>query len=384
MSVFYADDTRWKNAPEWAKEENLKGYEDYLDKADPADFPVYNNLIPDIVFVVTPDFTHCELARRWLRKRAPLVFVEKPFDSQLKNVEALFNARGRDPVTSVLGLDHYQFRAHHIHEILPEITQHLDGALAEVHFYMTETQPLEWERRRTLQYGLTLDMLPHLLALLTFFGDLRSVHDIQVLEAGRYGPEFKAKGKDEEGKEIEQDVSEQFYNETYSKVSFTFEDYSGNGYRVPCMAVVGKGFGRAVRYLEVTGRNGNAIRVEFSGAPNPNPSPVYPWASIMFLLGSDSPNVPGMRVVDDPYLPGRKLRISPNKGPVERSREKYYQNLIEDLVNGRSTTLGNTLLPDEAEQIVRVLDSIWWAIQEFRKKRGWSEIVFQQTDPMTL
>jgi predicted dehydrogenase len=382
ISVFYADDSRWRNAPEWTQKP--EAHETYLDKANAGDYAMYRIRKPDIVFIVTPDFTHSSLAQWWVSRKAPLVFVEKPFDSQLRNVEALFNALGRSPLTTVLGLDHYQFRAHKFREILPKIEKHLGGAIAGVEFYMTEVQALELGRIRTLQYGLTLDMLPHMLALITCVGDVSSIDDIQVLDAGQYGPELKAIGKNAKGEEVEEDVSGRFLNETYSKLKFTFEDYSGNRHRVPCTAVVGKGFKRATKYLEMTGKNRNGVRVEFGGKPDLGPANDYPWGRIMLLFDDDSASHRGARQVNDPHCDSRVLRVARNTREVEAYRERYYKDLIEGLTEGNSTTLGSTLSPGEAWEIVRALDRIWWAIQDFREKRGWSEHGFQQTDPIEL
>src|SRR5205823_4809375 len=116
LVVFYADDTRWKPRPEWAEPSKLQTWEIYLDKADPNDFAVYQNLRPDVVFVVTPDFTHSAIAQWWLGK-APLVFVEKPFDSQVANVDELLRALGRQRGTAILGLDHYQFYARPLYDL---------------------------------------------------------------------------------------------------------------------------------------------------------------------------------------------------------------------------------------------------------------------------
>jgi len=61
---------------------------------------------PDVVFIVTPDYTHSSIARDWLGK-TPLVFVEKPFDSRLANVHALFVDLAQRRGATVLGLDHW-------------------------------------------------------------------------------------------------------------------------------------------------------------------------------------------------------------------------------------------------------------------------------------
>jgi hypothetical protein len=153
VRVFYVDDTRWKGRPDWTN--SLERWETYLDKADWVDFARYCNLRPDVVFAVTPDFTHSGIARSWL-SRAALVFVEKPFDSQSENVDDLLRGLGQRRSTAVVGLDHYQFYALPVHELKLTIVEPLCGALAEVKFSMAETRPIELDRVRTLQYGLWL------------------------------------------------------------------------------------------------------------------------------------------------------------------------------------------------------------------------------------
>lgn len=383
ISVFYADDTRWKGTPKWAN--HLEKWEVYLDKADPSDFAKYQSLRTDVVFIVTPDFTHSAIARGWLGK-APLVFVEKPFDSQLDNVDILLRELGQLqlPRTAVLGLDHYQFYALPLHELMPKIEEHLGGALSEVVFFMTENRPIELGRERTLQYGLTLDLLPHMLALLTYFGDVDTIDEIRVIEAGQYDPLFAANL----GGTCEEDISASFRNETYSLVKFTFQDYSGTGYHIPCVAVVGKGFSQGPKYLEITGRNGNAIRVDLNKKPNPDPVPGYPWDSLFFLHDGQGSFQSGAQLqeVSDPYNQQRILRtLYGGNDPQDfcRSLERVrYGKLLDDLLNGTSNAVVSTLLLPEATQIVRAIDRIWWAIQASREQ--WIHYKLNKTNPIKL
>jgi predicted dehydrogenase len=368
LSVFYADDTRWKPSPAWADGRastyDVQVWETYLDKADSLDFAIYQNLRPDAVFIVTPDFTHAAIARWWLGK-TPLIFVEKPFDSRLDNVDGLLRDLGQHRGTAILGLDHYAFYALPLHDLKPTIAEHLGGALARVVFYMTEERPVELDRVRSLQYGLTLDMLPHLPALLTYFGNVGTIDEIRVVDAGQYRPLIAAN----RDRAIEADISQRFRNETAARVQFTFQDYSGNGYRVPCLAVVGKGFAQEVKYFEVTGRNGNALRVDLNRKPAANRMLDYPWDSVFLLYSHEAPLCPDTQIRElmDPYDPQRTLRIlydpdNPRRycQPLERGR---YEKLLDDLLYGTKAAAGSTLLLPEAWEIVRALDRIWWAVQ---------------------
>lgn len=355
LSVFYADDTSWRGArPAWT--EALQPWEVYLDKSDPQDLARYRNVLSrvDVVIVATPDFTHAEIVRECLRKRVPITLVEKPFDSHIDNVEDLLQEMGRlSLIKAVLGLDHYMFYAAAVKDLMPQLQQHLGGALQHVAFYMTENKPIERERERTLQHGLMLDMLPHMLSMLAFFGDVSTVDDIRVLAAGQYQPLIS---QDAHGTQ-HCDMRSWYRNETYARLRFTFEDYPGN--RVPCLGVVGKGFAAEVKYLEVTGSNGNAVRVDLV---NRQPG-AYPYDSI-FLLAHPHAPPSGTTSVPDPYDSTRTLHILPR--PQQRLDRVRYKKLLADLINGTHRVVANVLLLDEAYETVRALDRMWWAIQEAR------------------
>ena len=162
--------------------------------------------------------------------RAPTVFVEKPFDANYQNVRELLQARGLATLdTEIYAMDHYRFYAWRLKEetssqppLLARATEWLGGALRGSRFCMVESGPVEANRVRSVQFGLMLDMLPHCYAMLAFFGKLDSVDELEVLDVGRYG-------------------RAPITSETYARVAFTFEDYSNNGWRVPCEAWIGKG-----------------------------------------------------------------------------------------------------------------------------------------------
>jgi predicted dehydrogenase len=380
LSVFYADDTSWTNGerPRWAETGPanrvddgviyMRPWETYLDKNDPEQYARYRLLRPDVVFVVTPDRTHSSIAREWLGK-SPLIFVEKPFDSRVKHVDELRYARQDVSVTHVHGLDHYQAYARPVYKMRSVIQQHLGEFLAGVKFYLTEQRPIEKKRTRSLQYGLTLDLLPHLIALLTYFGKVKTIDEIRVLEAGQYEPLIS--GTPEEPT----DISGEYRGETFSRVQFTFEDKSGNGYFVPCLAVVGKGFSDDVKYMEVTGDNGNAIRIDLLSPERElsERNPAYPFSSVMFLQNERTDPLPltgkPTEVMDlpDPYRDGTTLRAvrlvgsdKPLSSLLERTR---YETLMDDLLNGTTHAGPSTLKLMEGWDIVHALDRIWTAIE---------------------
>jgi len=450
IRVFYADDTSWKGEkgepPSWTEE--LESWEVYLDKSGPKDLAIYRNILSrvDVVVIATPDFTHSEIAKECVRKRVPTVFVEKPFDSHIENVESLLREMGfLYLIRAVLGVDHYMFYAVKLKDMMSQIEDHLgllfsitdsnfqnnlngrniseelrqefenngiqlsdnanvvieeennrwqitdrnktylvrkNGdklniyhlALDRIEFYMTESKPIERERERTLQYGLMLDMLPHMPAMLAYFGDVKTVDDIRIIAAGQYRPLIS---QDKDGNQYDE-ISSWYVNETYVRVKFTFEDYSGN--RVPCLGVVGKGLSKEVKYMEVIGINGNAVRIDLVKEPPEDlqkPPVDYPYDTIFLLANPQNPPA-NARKVKDPYNPVRNLYILPNL--MARLDRKRYKRLVEDLINGTDEVISNVLLLDEAYEIVRALDRIWWAIQDAKSR--WIPHDLQRLNPV--
>lgn len=371
LTVFYADDTRWKGRPRWAEPgytgaNRLADWETYLDKADPDDFARYRLLRPDVVFVVTPDFTHCAVASQWVGK-SPLVFVEKPFDSHVQSVEDLYRRLAPSRTTTVFGLDHYQFYALPIEGLKPIIDRHLGWALARVEFCLLEGRLIELDRVRSLQHGLTLDLLPHLAALLTYFGRVDTIDDIRVMDVRAYQPLEAADPADPSRR---RPIGDEFRHETYSRVRFTFKDHPDSDYPVPCDALVGKGCSRDVKYLEVEGVNGNAARIDLTAEPKPNPRPDYPWDSAFLLLRPGQPLDAHLTVreVPDPYLPSRTLYVVEDPKAEDRLqprlKRKRYWELLDDLFDGTEAAIGGTLSVGEGLEIVRALDRIWWALRK--------------------
>jgi predicted dehydrogenase len=385
LRVYYVNDSRWKDCPDWIDELD-SDWEIYLDKSKVDDFNLYEIINPDAVFIATPDSTHSMISQWWLFK-TPLIFVEKPFDSHIDNVNELLRKRGRglsprDPKgqydTNVFGLDHWQFYALPIYELRFEIDKHLDGELVEVVFFMTEGRAIELKRDRSLQHGLTLDLLPHLLALLTYFGDIRTVDEIQVFEVGQYEPLYAVNREVSE----QENISQRFHAETFSRLRFTFQDYSGTGRHIPCTSEVGKGRIPEKKYLEVKGRNGNVIRVDFKdikGKPDPE-YPNYPYNHLFFIVDDPTIYPADSQLqcvkVSDPYddQKVRDLFILEHKtDPHRYSRQldrNRYGKLLDELLAGTSSALVgddtaavSTLSLTEGEEIARGLDFIWRAVQ---------------------
>jgi predicted dehydrogenase len=386
LAVHYADDTSSKEdgptRPDWYHGRKAAGIasltETYLDKALENDKKIYGNLRPDVVFVVTPDSTHASIARHWIG-RAPVVFVEKPFTATAADADALLNVLGRQRYTAVLGLDHYQLYALPIPHQIDRLMAHLGGALASVRFFMVERRPIERGRERTLEAGLTRDLLPHLLALLSFFGEVKTIGDIAVRRAGQYEP-LVSRPKDAVDASQDRSIADTFGNETGARIAFTFEDASGSGIRVPVEAVVGKGFARDVKYFEVEGVNGNAARIDFGPVPMGAAGGGYPWDTL-FLIGQP-PGGATTVTCDDPYRPNTPLAIEAVTASVEdwRVQRRRYEHLIVDLLDGSDTAVPATLQAQESGAIVDALQRICDAIH--RERSTWQPYGLQVQDPL--
>lgn len=295
----------------------------FWDKAYLFDFKKYQCLRPGVVFIVTPDYTHSALCRAHL-DRVLTIFVEKPFDANWGNVRTLLEARGRAALdTEIYALDHYRFYAWPLRDLLKDATAWLGGALREARFCMTETGPVEPHRIRALQYGLMLDMLPHCFGMLAFFGKLESVDEFEVLEVGRY-----------EGAPIP--------NETYVHVHFTFEDYSENGWRVPCETYIGKGLEKDRKYFEVVGKSGNSVLIALT-------SKKTWWRSDQ----GDQEVEGGIYFVGAGGAMTKKADLDPDR----------YKQLLLDLITGELKAIVCAMPLVAGERIVHALDRFWNAIQ---------------------
>lgn len=126
----------------------------------------------DVVIIATPDFAHIDNVREWRTRSttAKFILVEKPFSDSSYEVGQLLAEMAGDARHTpeaeqfVRGFDHYVLYASDIIEHGTAIDEFL-GSIEALKFSMTETQPIEAERLRTLQSGIIFDMGAHFLAL---------------------------------------------------------------------------------------------------------------------------------------------------------------------------------------------------------------------------
>jgi predicted dehydrogenase len=243
----------------------------------------------DAVFVATPDRRHIQVARHWLSGNCKRIFVEKPLTNDVAEARAWMrelrnNKRDRSRLNQ---LDHYRFKIHpqlkyaeHVNQMLDEIAR-----LKFVRFYLLEdhsgadhqylTQVLRKKRRDrngpienegridTLQAGISLDLLPHLLALLSYFGKPQTFKvAAKGIRAARYV-----------GVDYDYQKSASIKGETFAALEFSFVNNSGR--RTWGEAYIGKGIHGStehpalkndVKLLELEGEWGKKIEFDFTNS----------------------------------------------------------------------------------------------------------------------
>ncbi len=327
IKVIYINDEEWSKRPKWVDGPDWKEWESYYSKADFA--RLYQQ--PGLpfggiaaVFVVTPDRTHAQVAQSWLGK-TPVIFVEKPFETDVTKVQELLLSMAANEAetgsrTAVMGIDHYLLRIAPIirnGSLFQEHLAGLDGEFCRVCFDMTESGLIEFEREKTLELGLGIDLLPHFAAVLLPLGPLATIDFIRVTDAVQYD-RLEGVTKDHERK-----LLEQFENETGVVGSCRFKDFAGLD--VEATFCVGKGVSPPRKQLRLFGKSGQCVTFDF----DKNSSHIL-------------------------------SQYGQSKFPVS---EKAYQNLLEDLHSGGVDTLCACLSISDAEHIVRFLDPAWRGTQ---------------------
>jgi hypothetical protein len=210
------------------------------------------NLSPDILFVVTAAETHCEEAIKWL-PFAKRIYVEKPFDAELKNVENLQNEivrLGDKKVVAIRGFDHYVMRINvFVTEILnrsQSASSYLDkigGRITRVEFRILESKLKEFtERLPSIKEGMIFDMGSHCLGIMTALTDLGSINSEFIRPA------------------ILREVEDKYDKETFAQVEFSFTSRL-DGKTVKAIATFGKGVGNCnEKFVDLVGSKSKKIR----------------------------------------------------------------------------------------------------------------------------
>ena len=246
----------------------------YIDKSTPEGKKAYDSLDPDIVFIATPDTTHVQLAFKWFNanKKRRHIFIEKPVDASLSRAGTLqfYAEKETGPEhqdLDVHAIDHYlaRFIPFRYPNVQKTLLRELGGSIESLSFHLLEDRsgafigPIEKENRSSsLQKGLILDLFPHILAILTYFGPIRSVK-ISRLRVARYN--YQA----EDGNIAPASIPK----ETFAHISFSFTSHTGK--EITANAYLGKGISGStelgwekgdVKRLELTGKNGRKCRFD--------------------------------------------------------------------------------------------------------------------------
>lgn len=283
----------------------------FIDKSssNPSDRKLYEELLHqdvDAVFVATPDRHHIKIAKHWLSGNCKRIFIEKPLTSDPEEAHQWMAELETTPENRkrLIQLDHYLPKIHaeiRYEKRVPQMLRIL-GRLRGVRFYMLEDHsgtdqdyrqeltrnkrtdrngPIENEGRvDALQSGVSLDLLPHLLAILYHFGDLRTI-EVDELRAARY-----------QGVDYDDRKSACIKGETFAAARFRFID--NHRREILGEAFVGKGIRGSRKYPSM---KGNVKIMELLGA----------WRNIEFDFNSNIESLVGedvqpmMDLEPDPY-----------------------------------------------------------------------------------
>lgn len=214
----------------------------YLDLNNPADLESYKNLSEiSVVFIVTPDITHCQVAKDFLgtTKR---IFIEKPLDAILRNVRILEDFPKVGKV--VFGYDHYLAKSYPFQVKTDEwLKEGIIGDLREIEFRLLEPDVVPPHRIKALDRGMIYDFFPHGLSVAVAtpspfaYPDqviLKKVRLLKVLVARYFG--CKTNGI------------------SFVKIDFEIPD---RGRNIFCQARIGKGVGKEFeKTLRIRGSKG--------------------------------------------------------------------------------------------------------------------------------
>ena len=175
----------------------------YLDKNCSDDLKRWEDLDPDLVVVATPDFTHSEVASKWVARRSgpQRIFIEKPLDSSVGGARRLLG-RSLPYDQRIWAFDHYRARFLPARAKFDMLGGFLREGLRSFSFYFLEDHsggdpafagakgarqgPIENDLRvKALRNGVVLDLMPHVIAIMAHFGRVETLRVTQV-RPGKY------------------------------------------------------------------------------------------------------------------------------------------------------------------------------------------------------
>lgn len=218
----------------------------FLDKSlEPFKYnALLNSNEVDVVVVATWPSSHCYLAYGWL-DHCRQIFIETPLDDALGLARTLA-LHVQDDDYRLFAFDNYRARFLPSQEQVRQINSFAGRGWQSAIFYLLEdgsggqrNGPIENEHRiEALRRGVIRDTMPHVPAVLAYFGNMATLRVTEV----RVGQYTGVDGDPGRRSEIDR--------ETFAEVKFDFRDFRNN--LVPATAYVGQGIG-GVRNLHMEG-----------------------------------------------------------------------------------------------------------------------------------
>lgn len=215
------------------------------------DEDLYGFLTADIVFVLVPDEIHVNAANDWLR-RAKAIFVEKPYNRDLKEAEKFeetlttIHKMGKLPSTIVIPFDHYfgKIEKFILQNNRDEIFRHIGDHIKTIKFSLTENWPIERQRVKSLEYGMIFDLFCHILAIIHPFVNLKEINLLRTKAARHHGSLIGS-------------------SDTYALFTFNAPSITNVHEIINIEGMVGKGVGqKEEKWLELIGPTGT-LRIDF-------------------------------------------------------------------------------------------------------------------------
>lgn len=144
----------------------------YINKiTDRVRYELLDNI--DVVFIVTPDHTHADIAEYWIKSKglsdSGKIIIEKPLDSLLTRAEFLCELT-RKADHKVYGFDHYLGKIEAFATNFRRQKKNILGSgTAVLDFQICESREIPPNRAEALREGLALDLLPHALSVINEF-----------------------------------------------------------------------------------------------------------------------------------------------------------------------------------------------------------------------
>ncbi len=176
---------------------------------------------------------------------------------------------------------------------------------------MTEYNPIEVKRLRSLASGIAFDMGAHVFGVLSLFCDLNTEVGMKVGFAGKHTFSDEYGGRE-------------YFAETAVELRFKLMLRHQN-LPVDVYARVGKALKNDAKYIEFCGDDDRIARIDFSSKPGFDPETGYPHGGI-FTGFSRSGQKPGTGEIVDPYDAQRILKFDGEIPPAIADRPAWYRH----------------------------------------------------------